>query len=197
MSVEKNNEITVKINGNMDEIIKILENKGFKISDRFSLKDSYFIPPNIIINEMTIRQILEKAVIVRDVGRCKVLVFKKKNIGKDGNILSQEKVECDILNIEDAKSFLEAIGYKEIMKIIEDDVCYSKDGLGLVLKRVRNGDNLIEVETTNENGLNTIEDLKEKVLELDLPIDTSNFFVKKAEIELEKIIKNRKSNIKI
>ena len=74
------------------------------------------------------------------------------------------------------------------MRIIEDDVCYSKDGLGLVLKNVKNGDNLIKVETCDIEGLKTIEDLKEKVLRLNLPIDTSNFFVKKAENELEKIL---------
>lgn len=192
MGVEKNNEITVRINGGFDEVIEILKDKGFKISDKFSLEDSYFVPKDIEINKMTTRQILEKSVIVRDVGRCKVLVFKKKEMDEKGNILSQEKVECDIFNIEDGKRFLKAIGYKEIMEIAEDDTAYSKDGLCLVLKNVKNGDNLIEVETKEED-LSTIEELKRKLLELNLPIDTSNFFVKKAEIELEKAIRNYKN----
>lgn len=192
MGVEKNNEITVKVNSGFNEVAKILVNKGFKITDEFSLEDNYFIPKDIDINKMPIRQILEKAIIVRNVGRCKALVFKKKKIDKNGTILAQEKVECDILSIEDGKKFLEAIEYKEIMKIKEDDVCYSKDGFVLVLKNVRNGDNLIEMETKSREGLKTIEDLKKKVLELNLPIDESNFFVKKAEVELEKVIKNNK-----
>ena len=191
MSVEKNNEITVKVNGSFDKVIEILINKGFEISDKFSLEDSYFIPKNIDVNKMSIREILSNAVIVREVGRDKVLVFKKKEIDNKGNILKQEKIECNILNIDDAKRFMEAIGYKELMEIDEDDICYSKDGLGLVLKNVRNGDNLIEVETIEEEGLSTAEDLKEKVLELRLPIDRSNFFVKKAEEELKKIIRNK------
>lgn len=191
MSVEKNNEITVKVNGSFDKVIEILVNKGFEISDKFSLEDSYFIPKNIDVNKMSIREILSNAVIVREVGRDKVLVFKKKEIDNKGNILKQEKIECNILNIDDAKRFMEAIGYKELMEIDEDDICYSKDGLGLVLKNVRNGDNLIEVETIEEEGLSTAEDLKEKVLELRLPIDRSNFFVKKAEEELKKIIRNK------
>jgi len=191
MSVEKNNEITVKVNGSFDKVIEILVNKGFEITDKFSLEDSYFIPKNIEVNKMSIREILSNAVIVREVGRDKVLVFKKKEIDNKGNILKQEKIECNILNIGDAKRFMEAIGYKELMEIDEDDICYSKDGLGLVLKNVRNGDNLIEVETIEEEGLSTAEDLKEKVLELSLPIDTSNFFVKKAEEELKKIIRNK------
>ena len=190
MGVEKNNEITVKVKGSFEKVVETLVNKGFEITDKFSLEDSYFIPKNIDINKMPIRQILEKAIITRNVWRCKVLVFKKKKIDKDGSILTQEKVECDILNIDDGKKFLESIGYKEIMNIAEDDIVYSKDNFGLVLKNVRNGDNLIEVETSKKEGLNTIEDLKGKVLKLNLPIDESNFFVKKAEVELEKVLEN-------
>ena len=192
MSVEKNNEITVKVNKDFDEVIKILINSEFKITDEFSCEDTYFVPKEIDINKMPIRDIIKNAVIIRSVRKDKVLVFKKKEIDKDGNIISQEKIECDILNIEDAKKFIKAIGYKEIMEIAEDDVCYSKNGLVLILKNIRNGDNLIEVETKEKEGLKTIEDLKKKILELNLPIDTSNFFVKKAEIELEKAIKRLK-----
>lgn len=188
MSVEKNNEITVKVNGDFDKVIEILVNEGFEITDKFSLEDIYLIPKDMNIKKLSVREILKEAIIIRNVGRCKVLVFKKKNIDKFGNIISQEKIECDILNIEDGKRFIEAIGYKEIMEIAEDDVCYSKGGFGLVLKNVRNGDNLIEVETIDEDGLRTVEDLKKKMLELNLPIDTSDFFVKKAEVELEKVI---------
>lgn len=190
MSVDKNNEITVKVKGSFNKVIEILTSKGFKITDKFSLEDSYFVPEDIVIEKMSIRQILEKAIIVRNVGRCKVLVFKKKKIDKNGNIISQQKVECDILNIEDGKRFLESIGYEEIMEIVEDDICYSKDELGLVLKNVRNGDNLIELETIDKEGFRTTDDLKEKIISLNLPIDTSNFFVKKAEVELEKVVKH-------
>ena len=182
MGVEKNNEITVKINEDFNKVIELLVKKGFEITDEFSLEDIYLIPKDMNIKESSVREILKEAIIIRNVGRCKVLVFKKKNIDRLGNIISQEKIECDILNIDDARKFIEAIGYKEIMEIAEDDVCYSKDGLGLVLKNVRNGDNLIEVETIDEDGLRTIEDLKGKMLELKLPIDTSDFFVKKAEV---------------
>ena len=46
----------------------------------------------------------------------------------------------------------------------------------------------MEVETEDIEGFRTIKELKEKLLKLNLPIDTSNFFVKKAEVELEKVI---------
>ena len=189
------NEITVKVNVSIKEMQEILINKGFKLSDKFTCEDNYFIPKDVDIKSETIREIIKKAIIIRKVRNDKVLVFKKKNINEkkknineNGDIVEQEKFECDILDIDKAKKFLEAIGYKNVMDIFEEDVCYSKDGLGLALKNIKNGDNLMEVETQNIEGFRTTKELKEKLLKLNLPIDTSNFFVKKAEVELEKVI---------
>ena len=182
------NEITVKVNTNMKEIEEILINKDFKLSDEFTCEDNYFIPKDVDIKSETIREIIKKAIIIRKVRNDKVLVFKKKNINENGDILEQEKFECDILDIDKAKKFLEAIGYKNVMNISEKDICYSKDGLKLAFKDIKNGDILMEVETQDIEGFRTTKELKEKLLKLNLPIDTSNFFVKKAEVELEKVI---------
>ena len=182
------NEITVKVNTNMKEIEEILINKDFKLSDEFTCEDNYFIPKDVDIKSETIREIIKKAIIIRKVRNDKVLVFKKKNINENGDILEQEKFECDILDIDKAKKFLEASGYKNVMNISEKDICYSKDGLKLAFKDIKNGDILMEVETQDIEGFRTTKELKEKLLKLNLPIDTSNFFVKKAEVELEKVI---------
>lgn len=194
MSLKDSNEITVKIKCGLNELYKIVEEKGFKVVDRFSMNDTYFIPATLNLDKMKIREILSKAVLVRDIrGKMsdritKKITFKNKNIDEDGNILSQESVNCDILEIEDAKKLLKAIGYKEVMNIKEDDVVYEKDGFQLAIKNIKNGDNLIEIETEENNDFNTIEKLIQKVNEIQIPIYTDNYFVKKAEIELDKVL---------
>ena len=62
----------------------------------------------------------------------------------------------------------------------------------MAIKDVENGDKLIEVETEGSEELNTIDKLIRKVNELDIPIYTDNYFVKKAEIELDKVLKDWK-----
>jgi hypothetical protein len=75
------------------------------------------------------------------------------------------------------------------MNIKENDVVYCKDGLEIAVKDIENGDNLIEVETTeNNNELDTTDKLKQKISTLNIPIDESDFFVKKAEIKLKKMM---------
>lgn len=195
MSLKESNEITVKIRMELNRFYELLENKGYSISYKFSMDDTYFIPKNLEINTMTSREILSKAILVRDIinetknTRKKKITFKKKQIDKEGNILKQEAISCDILEVEDAKKLLKEIGYIEIMNIKEDDVVYEKDGFQLAIKDIKNGDNLIEIETEDNEELNTIDKIKQKILKEEIPIYTDNYFVKKAEIELDKILK--------
>lgn len=194
MSLKENNEITLKIKCELNEFYEIMKKKGFKVIDKFRLDDTYFIHKDLKLNKTNIRYILSKAVLVRDITdkmtkeRPKLITFKIKNFDESGKILNQESVNCKIYDIEDAKKLLKAIGYKEIMNIIEDDVVYEKEGFEIAVKDIKNGDNLIEIETTDNNELDTIEKLIKKVNELEIPIYTDNYFVKKAEVELEKII---------
>lgn len=195
MGLKESNEITVKIKCDLNEFYDILKDKGFKVIDKFSMDDTYFIPKEIDLDKMSTRDILSKAILVRDIvgkvsnRRTKKITYKIKNFDEHGNILSQRAVNCDILNIEDAKKLLKAIGYKEAMNIKEDDIVYEKDKLQLAIKDIHNGDNLIEIETTEDKDLDTVEKLIKRINEIEIPIYTDNYFVKKAEEELDKILK--------
>lgn len=195
MSLKESNEITVKIRMELNSFYELLESKGYSINNKFSMDDTYFIPKNLEIDIMSSREILSKAILVRDIinetknKRDKKITFKKKQIDNEGNILSQEAINCDILEVEDAKKLLREIGYKEIMNIKENDIVYEKNGFKLAIKDIKDGDNLIEIETEENENLDTIEKIKQKIIEEKIPIYTDNWFVKKAEIELDKILK--------
>lgn len=195
MSLKESNEITVKIKGNLAEFYKIVEEKGFRIIDQFSMDDTYFVPISLDIKNLTTREILSKAILVRNIydktseEMKKKITFKIKDFDKEGNILSQEAISCDVLNTDDAMRLLQAIGYKKIMNIKEYDIVYGKDGFELAIKDIKNGEKLIEIETEANKELNKIDKLISKVDEIDIPIYKDNYFVKKAEIELNKILK--------
>lgn len=196
MSLKQSNEITLKIKCQLSEFCKIAEKKGFKIVDKFSLDDTYFIPANVNLDKTNVRNILSKAVLVREIiekmtkGRKKFITFKIKNFDKEGNILNQKSINCKILNTEEAKEILTAIGYKEIMNIKENDIVYEKNGLQMAIKEIKNGDNLVEIETEERGELDTVEKLIQQVNKIGIPVYTDNYFVKKAEIELEKLLSN-------
>lgn len=189
------NEITVKLKCSIKELCNLLEKKEFRIVEKYILDDTYFIPKELDLKDMSNREILSRAILLRDITEFiperKVikLTFKNKQIDDKGNILKQNKIDCEILNVETGKAFIEAIGYDELMNIEENDIVYEKDGLQIAIKDIKDGDQLIEVETVKGNSeLDTIEKIKQKIKELEIPIDTNDYFIKKAEIELSKVL---------
>lgn len=196
------NEITVSINCSLKKIYNLLENKGFSIVDKYNMEDIYYIQKDIDIKKQAIEQILKNYVLIRKVTQfipdnfvdsynVNKLIFKSKEIASDGSIIRQDKKDCIIKYIYEGIEFIEALGYKELMTIKEKAIVYGKDDLQLVIKDVENSENLIEIETKENNKkLDTIDKLKNIVRELQIPIKANNYFVKKAEIELKKLINN-------
>lgn len=194
MGEKQSNEITLKIKNNVKDFEDELKHKKFNVIDEFTLDDTYLIPKKLEIENISAREILANAVIIRNINdktykkNIKLVTFKSKEINDNGEIISQKSTNCEITDIKAAKELFYEIGYKEIMQIKENDKVYEKEGFQIAVKDIINGDSLIEVETSEKEDLDTIEKIKEKLNKLNLPVDTSNYFVKKAEIEINKIL---------
>ncbi len=190
MAEKISNEITLKVNISDDEFLKFLENNNFKEKERFSLNDYYFIPKDLPIDKLSVREILAKAIIIRDIQgsntRIPRLTYKIKNINDKGEIISQKAVNCNIYDKEEAKKFLEAIGYYEIMYIYENDILYDNGEIEVATKHIKDFKTMIEIET--DEKFDTVDKLISRIKELNFPMDYSNCFVKKAEEMLEKIL---------
>ena len=191
MSLKEANEITIKITCSNEQLIKHLTDKGFCEGRKFTLDDYYLIPKDLKLDDLTTRDILSKAVIIRyivDDGKIiQKITLKKKDINGNGEILSQKAINCDVLDYKAGINLFNELGYYEIMNIKESDVIYYKDKIELALKFIENSNTLIEIET-NDN-FDTIDKLKKLVNEIEIPIEKDTYFVKKAEDELNKILK--------
>ena len=197
MPIKQENEITIRILCSKEELIKCLEEKGLKKGRKFRLDDHYLIPKTLKIEELTVREILSKAVIIRNIDNDGEIVnkitFKKKNINEKGEIVSQTATSCEVLDYTEAIRLFEELGYYEIMNIIEDDIIYYNDNIELAIKDIENGDLLIETET-NKN-ITTIEELKKMIERLEIPFEKENYFVKKAEERLGETLDEMKGLI--
>ena len=194
MPIKQENEITIRILCSKEELIKHLEEKGLKKGRRFRLDDHYLIPKTLKLEELTVREILSKAVIIRNIDNDGKIVnkitFKKKSINEKGEIVSQTATSCEVIDYTEGIRLFEELGYYEIMNIIENDIIYYNDKIELAIKDIYNGDLLIETET-NEN-IKKIEELKEIIESLEISFEKENYFVKKAEERLGKVIDEKK-----
>ena len=193
MLIKQENEITIRILCSKEELVKHLEEKGLKKGRKFRLDDHYLIPKMLKIEELTVREILSKAVIIRNIDndgkKVNKITFKKKNINEKGEIVSQTATSCEVIDYTEGIKLFEELGYYEIMNIIEDDIIYYNDKIELAIKDIENGDLLIETET-NKN-IQTIGELKKIIEKLEIPFEKDNYFVKKAEERLGKILKEK------
>ena len=151
MSVKEENEITIKITCSNEQLIKHLTDKGFCEGRKFTLDDYYLIPKDLKLDDLTTRDILSKAVIIRyivDDGKIiQKITFKKKYINGNGEILSQKAINCDVLDYKAGINLFNELGYYQIMNIKESDIIYYKDKLELAIKFIENSNTLIEIET--------------------------------------------------
>ena len=195
MPIKQENEITIRILCSKEELIKHLEEKGLKKGRKFRLDDHYLISKTLKLEELTVREILSKAVIVRNIDNDGKIVnkitFKKKIINEKGEIVSQTATSCEVLDYTEGIRLFEELGYYEIMNIIEDDSIYYNDKIELAIKDIYNGDLLIEIET-NKN-IQTSEELKGRIERLEIPFEKDNYCVKKAEERLWKLV-NKSEN---
>ena len=200
--VKNNNEVTLRIKGNIDEFKKVLKEKGYVETEHFILYDTFMIPESLEIWKLSAREIISKAIIIRkveDIANNEVrrdVSYKMKKFNDKGEILEQKSTRLKVLDCEEAQRFMQAIGYKKLMNITEEDYGYEKDEIIITTKDVKNGDKMIEMETQFDNkNLNTIEKLIEKLKLEELPLDFEDCFVKKAEVELNKLYKELEKGI--
>jgi hypothetical protein len=200
--VKNNNEVTLRIRGSIDEFKKVLKEKGYVETEHFILYDTFMIPESLEIEKLSAREIISKAIIIRkveDIANNEIrrdVSYKMKKFNDKGEILEQKSTRLKVFDCEEAQRFMQAIGYKKLMNITEEDYGYKKDEIIITTKDVKNGDKMIEMETQFDNkNLNTVEKLIEKLKMEELPLDFEDCFVKKAEVELNKLYKELEKGI--
>lgn len=191
MSEKTSNEITLRVMIPKDEFNDFLDKNGFKETETFTMDDYYFIPKDLDLEKFSIREIIAKALIIRDIKgnhtRIPKITYKIKDINEKGEIVSQKAISCNVYDKQEAKDLLNAIGYFEIMNIKESDIVYGNGDIEIGTKHIKNFDSvLIEIET--DEKYDTVDKLIEKVKELNFPVDYSNCFVKKAEECLKRVL---------
>ena len=199
--MKSSNEITLKIKGTIEDFQKILKEKGYINTEHFILYDTFMILNSLDIAKMSTREIISNAIIIREVEDIceneirKNVIYKIKKFNENGEIIEQKTIRMKIFDCLEAEIFFQTIGFKKIMNITEEDYGYQKGNIDLMTKDIKNGDKMIEVETQdNIKSLNTIDGLKETLKAENLPLDFKDCFIKKAEIELNKILKRKNTN---
>lgn len=184
-------EITVEVDTNLEDLIKIVESKGFELKETYDLNDIYMINKCDKEKESDYLSMLKKCVLIRDIieanKRTRMLTYKYKEYNDKQEIVKQGKVKCNIDDVDKAKLIFEKLNFEELIRINDHMLVYASDKDEFVIQVVNNKHIYIEIEDTchyvNRN-YNSIEEMKKVIISCNIPIKNDNYFVKKAEIEL-------------
>lgn len=190
MDFEK--EITVEVDCTLDELICIIENKGFKLKETYDLKDIYLINKNEEKSDYL--TMLSNCVLIRDIieenKETKMLTYKYKEYNDKKEIIKQGKVNVKIDDIENSKLLFENLGFEELIRINDHMLVYATDKDEFVIQSVNNKHIYIEIEDKCNYAnrfYDSVDEMKNVIITNNIPIKNNNFFVKKAEIELQEI----------
>lgn len=189
------NEITVEIDCSIDELKTILKEFKFKIIDEYDLHDIYMIEKKYI-NEENKKKLLKHCVLIRSIVKqkesIKMIVYKYKEFNKQGDITKQGKISCKINDINEAKLLFEAINYQELININDHIIVMANETDEFAIQLVNNKHIYIEIEDECnyiKKKYKNIDEMKNIIVKYNIPIKLNNYFVKKAEIELEEVKK--------
>ena len=178
----KDVEITCEVFEEISTIVKVLEDKGFKYIEEFTLDDIYmkndktneFAPKNgRITDTLIIRYVNEDD---------KKIVCKRRNHNSNGFEISTEKSVLKVMSIEEAEKHLNILGYTRFLNMIDKNYMYENDEFIAYIQDVKDLGIFIELEAKKvENAEQNIEQLIEFVKTLNLKIGT-NFDIRKADL---------------
>lgn len=147
-------EITTYVNNTLDDVDDILKKQGFKIIRKSRIEDIYKTLIYKELNENTILDVLSKSVLIRylrvnDKDEFKKLTYKNK-IYDNNTVISEEKINVSIDDVNKANKLLELLGLKTIVNVNYDVVVYSNDIIELCFQNVEGLGLLLEYENTND-----------------------------------------------
>ena len=187
------NEITVQVTCNYEELHSLLIKQGFKIIEKYTIIDEYLISKDYDLKNKNYLDILKECVIVRYIeNTLKELLYKYKEYSNNGDIIKQAKVSCKVNDIKEASNFMKTIGYKELIHIQNNSVVYTNDKIEFAVQLVNDKYIFIELEDKSEylnKTYSSIEEMKEEINLYNLPIVKDKYFAKKAVIILEDKLK--------
>ena len=177
------NEITVIVTDTKEQALHKLLNQGYQIIEQFLIEDSYYLPKDYVAKDTL--DVLNHCILIRKFGNRYKLTYKHKECDDKGIILNQQNYDVQITNPEDAKAFLTALNYENILVLHDDIIIMKKDNLGIVLQDVNEGEYFMLEMEENEYYLG-IDTLITNLNETGIHYDSSDYYVKKAQLLLEK-----------
>lgn len=147
-------EITVQVLEDFMTTCNKLENLGFEKTGKYRLNDWYFSKySDKELNNFGYGTAISSSVLVREIigkEHKKVLCYKAKILDEEGNVVSEEKIQTEIDDIEKTILLLNLAGLNLWEEVKDKTITYKKDNIELCLQNIEDLGVFIELEELSE-----------------------------------------------
>lgn len=191
-------EICVQAYTTLEELQRKLENAGYEFVENYNNSDTYFSTlSKRYIKKLDYKALLDSSLIVRHIegDNCDIknLVYKKKTLDENGNVIKEIKTKLKIDDIDKAKQMFSSLGFTCWCDYVNQNYEYKKGEISIVVQYVEDLGVFVEIEEFNsikdKSDKEKFGILKDIVNALKLPLG-SDFSCKKPYMFLNKTIKN-------
>ncbi len=158
-------EVTIRVQESLENAIKKLEEKGFKLIRRSQINDLYMSQLVDKLNSSNIQNILSKSVLLRylnqDGKEIKKITYKNKKYDNNNDLLSEQKVSIDCEDLETAKKLFECLEFKELIRVKYQIFVMKRNNMEFAFQLVENLGLLLEYENSNDYTGKTDIEIKE------------------------------------
>ncbi len=188
-------EITVEVFNNFKEINQILNDRGYNIVEKYTLFDCYFSKyPLSQLEKMSYIDILNNSILLRECpeNSFKKMVFKKKEIDENQNVIAEEKISTYVNDIESAKAIFLAAGFCEWCNLTNKSYVFEDGEHSFVIQVVDDLGIFLELEENEKMQGES----KEKISQMTAFVKTlglnlgSDFSCKKNYLKFQKELKH-------
>ena len=184
-------EITVQVFEEKDVVLKKLEDKGFKLSEHFFMRDYYFSKFGVDeLKRMEYADIIKNSFLVRNVGDDVYILYKNKELDENNNVISENKTSIKIEDEYVAVDLFLNAGLNNWCSLVQEMYCFKKEDMEFAVQVIDDLGVFIEYEEDEiiahlkpEEKINV---LLEKVKSLGLKIG-ADYSVKKVYEKLMKV----------
>ena len=121
-------EVTTRVNESLKDVEKKLKEQGFEFIRKSRIEDIYMTQKLDNLRKDNIIDILKNSVLIRYLLVNNKDVFKKityKNkVYKDDVVISEEKINVNIDDIEKAEKLFDVLGFKKLVEVKYDVIVY-------------------------------------------------------------------------
>lgn len=147
----KETEITVEVFDDIESIDDVLKSQGYEICRVFDLFDYYYSKYStqelklMTYNEMIANSFLVRNIVCGD-GQKVLLTYKNKEFDKNNNVISEEKVNCNIDNVDNALRLFDLAGLNMWNKMLQHISVYKKGDIEFAVQHINGLGTFIEYE---------------------------------------------------